>query len=146
MKKILGIFFIFTSAWGNAFDNGCTYLLKNDDDRGVLNKALSKDIADAPMFFINPHDKTVQSPTNCQAPKTNYEKIVCSDSSLIKLDKIAHMTYIQNYINATGETLSPNEMYESGYNNKWINRVVADKESVCLKLMYMDGVDTKLGR
>ncbi|OTG85814.1 hypothetical protein B9T31_09465 [Acinetobacter sp. ANC 4558] len=145
MKKILGLCLVFTCTFSNAFnDEECVFLLKDADKNGVLNKALKKDKADAKLYWLDPSDERIKTPVSCKNPISNYEKIVCSDDSLKKLDQIAYTTYIYNAINANGERLDLNDLSESDLNKDWVNRLVADKESVCLKLKYMDQVDRKL--
>lgn len=143
MKKIL-ILFLLLSAHTFAFDNECLPLLKEADKNLILDKTIVKDSSKDWDYFYDDSDWKLKSPTNCKMPKTNYEKITCSDSSLIKLDSIAYATTLQNTINATGELLSKKEFKEQKFDNQWINRKVADKESICLKLINIDQVKLKL--
>lgn len=145
MKKILILsMLVGLSGTAFAFDNECLSLLKEVDKNSILDKTIAKDSSKDWDYFYDDSAWKLKSPTNCKMPKTNYEKITCSDSSLIKLDKIAYATTLQNTINATGELLSRKTFKELKFDNQWINRKVADKESICLKLINVDQVKLKL--
>lgn len=143
MKKIL-ILGLLLSGHSFAFDNECLSLLKEADKNLILDKTIVKDSSKDWDYFYDDSAWKLKSPTNCKTPNTSYEKITCSDSSLRKLDTIAYATTLQNTINATGELLSQKSLKELKFDNQWINRKVADKESICLKLINIDQVKLKL--
>lgn len=127
-----------------AFDDDCISELKKKDADGYLDKVLQIDSSSEWRYFYDDPEWIVTTPTNCKQPKTTYEKIVCAEPSLVKLDIIAYATTLQNTINASGSLLSKKDLLGSGFNQKWINRSASDEESVCLKLVNTDQVNMKL--
>lgn len=127
-----------------AFDDECISALRVKDASGYLDKVIRLDGSKEWVYFHDNKSWVLRSPTNCKMPITNYEKIVCAEPSLVKLDIIAYATTLQNTINASGSLLSRKDLINSNFNQKWVNRSVSDVESVCLKLVNTDQVNMKL--
>ncbi|MDQ8952436.1 hypothetical protein RFH42_05595 [Acinetobacter rudis] len=142
-KMVILSVFLYTHGV-QAFDDECISTLRVNDAGGSLDKIIRLDSSKEWIYFHDDKGWTLRSPTNCKKPITNYEKIVCAEPSLVKLDVIAYATTLQNTINASGSLLSKKDLLGSNFNQKWVNRSVSDEESVCLKLVNIDQVNMKL--
>lgn len=144
MKKYLLLLFLFMPSLSFAFDDECIATLRQSDADGQLDRIISNDRSGDWVYFHDDKKWRPKSPVNCKSQQGDYERVVCADPSLKKLDLIAYTSALQNIINASGELLSKNKVLGSGFNQKWVGRPVADGESACLKLASTDQVKLKL--